>query len=138
MPVIHGIGTNQNVLKLINRHESFMTMVITLWDDPLDDTGCNTITPGADPGGGRTRRAPPKIGKNKIFWRKIVIFHTKYPKNYLPLPPLGVIFLSDLSPNLKSWIRPCTHLIFFLIVTWHYAHIFVYPVPSCLSFSYGR
>jgi hypothetical protein len=30
-------------------------------------------------GGGR--RAPPKIGKNMIFWRKIVIFHTKYPKN---------------------------------------------------------
>jgi hypothetical protein len=28
--------------------------------------------------GGRT---PPKIGKNMIFWRKIVIFHTKYPKN---------------------------------------------------------
>ena len=23
---------------------------------------------------------PPKIGKNKICWRKIVIFHTKYPK----------------------------------------------------------
>jgi hypothetical protein len=21
---------------------------------------------------------PPKIGKNMIFWRKIVIFHTKY------------------------------------------------------------
>ena len=40
---------------------------------------------GADPGGGgRTRRPspPPKIGKNKIFWRKIVIFHTKYPKNF--------------------------------------------------------
>jgi hypothetical protein len=36
---------------------------------------------GADPGGGRTRRAtPPKIGKNMIFWRKIVIFHTNYPK----------------------------------------------------------
>ena len=32
---------------------------------------------GADLGA----RAPPKIGKNKIFWRKIVIFHTKYPKN---------------------------------------------------------
>ena len=30
---------------------------------------------GADPG-------PPKIGKNMIFWRKIVIFHTKYPKNF--------------------------------------------------------
>ena len=37
---------------------------------------------GADPvgrGGGGAR--PPKIGKNMIFWRKIVIFHTKYPKN---------------------------------------------------------
>jgi hypothetical protein len=22
---------------------------------------------------------PPKIGKNMIFWHKIVIFHTKYP-----------------------------------------------------------
>jgi hypothetical protein len=30
--------------------------------------------------GGKSRsRAPPKIGKNMIFWRKIVIFHTKYP-----------------------------------------------------------
>ena len=27
-------------------------------------------------------RAPPKIGKNMIFWRKIVIFHMKYPKNF--------------------------------------------------------
>jgi hypothetical protein len=37
---------------------------------------------GADPGGrgGTPARAPPKIGKNMIFWRKIVIFHTKYPK----------------------------------------------------------
>ena len=34
---------------------------------------------GADPEGGD---APPKIGKNMIFWRKIVIFHTKYPKNF--------------------------------------------------------
>jgi hypothetical protein len=33
--------------------------------------------------GGRTRRAPsPKIGKNMIFWLKIVIFHTKYPKTF--------------------------------------------------------
>jgi hypothetical protein len=39
----------------------------------------NTI-PGADPGGeGRT---PSKIGNNMIFWRKIVIFHTEYPKNF--------------------------------------------------------
>ena len=25
---------------------------------------------------------PPKIGKNKIFWCKIVIFHTKYPNKF--------------------------------------------------------
>jgi hypothetical protein len=32
-------------------------------------------------GGSRGARTPPKIGKNIIFLRKIVIFHTKYPKN---------------------------------------------------------
>jgi hypothetical protein len=32
--------------------------------------------------GGAPGAPPPKIGKNKIFWRKIVIFHTKYPKNF--------------------------------------------------------
>jgi hypothetical protein len=25
---------------------------------------------------------PPKIGENKKIWRKIVIFHTKYPKKF--------------------------------------------------------
>jgi hypothetical protein len=29
-----------------------------------------------------TTGADPKIEKNKIVWRKIVIFHTKYPKNF--------------------------------------------------------
>jgi hypothetical protein len=33
-------------------------------------------------GGAHPAGAPPKIGKNMIFWRKIVIFHTKYPKNF--------------------------------------------------------
>jgi hypothetical protein len=32
--------------------------------------------------GGHTRRPPPKIGKNMIFGGKIVILHTKYPKNF--------------------------------------------------------
>ena len=39
---------------------------------------------GADPGGGAPGARPPpppKIGKKLFFWRKIVIFHTKYPKN---------------------------------------------------------
>jgi hypothetical protein len=40
----------------------------------------NTPYTGADPGGAHPARAHPKIGKNMIFWRKIVIFHTKYLK----------------------------------------------------------
>jgi hypothetical protein len=55
----------------------------------LSDNNCictnNYYSPGADPGGrGHTRCMPPppkKFGKNMIFWHKIVIFHTKYPKN---------------------------------------------------------
>jgi hypothetical protein len=31
---------------------------------------------------GKLDARPPKIGKNKIFWSKIVIFHTKYPNNF--------------------------------------------------------
>ena len=42
---------------------------------------CFSKLAGADPGG-RTRRASPlKLEKN-IFWRKIVISHTKYPKHF--------------------------------------------------------
>jgi hypothetical protein len=37
---------------------------------------------GADPGGGAPGVRPPKIGKNMIFWRKIVIFHTKYRNKF--------------------------------------------------------
>jgi hypothetical protein len=53
---------------------------------------------GADPGGGAHRaRAPLNLKKKWFFWRKIVIFHTKYPqKKNLSAPP-----------NLKSWIHPC-------------------------------
>ena len=40
---------------------------------------------GAYSGGGGAHPAraptPPKIEKKMIFWRKIVIFHTKYLKN---------------------------------------------------------
>ena len=35
--------------------------------------------PGAPP------PPPPKMGKNKIFWRKIVIFQTKTQKKFAPL-----------------------------------------------------
>jgi hypothetical protein len=32
--------------------------------------------------GGGDARPPLKLEKNMIFWRKIVIFHTKYPKHF--------------------------------------------------------
>ena len=35
-----------------------------------------------------------KIGKNMIFWRKIVIFHTKYPKNFRASLRSAQFFLS--------------------------------------------
>jgi hypothetical protein len=36
----------------------------------------------ADPGAAHPASAPSKIEKNLIFWHKIVIFHTKYPKYF--------------------------------------------------------
>jgi hypothetical protein len=33
-------------------------------------------------GGGVHPARPPKNGKNMIFWRKIVIFHSKYPNKF--------------------------------------------------------
>jgi hypothetical protein len=37
---------------------------------------------GSRGGGGGATSPPKKIGKNMIFLRKIVIFHTKYPNNF--------------------------------------------------------
>ena len=57
--------------------------------------------------GGLTRRPPsPKIGKNMIFLRKIVIFHRKYPNNFRASLRSARFLLSAPPPNLKSWIRP--------------------------------
>ena len=50
-------------------------------------------SPGADPGDAPGAR-PPKIGKNMIFWRKIAIFHTKYPKNFRASLRSAQFFLS--------------------------------------------
>ena len=63
---------------------------------------------GADPGGGGAHpaRAPPKIGKNKIFWRKIVIFTRNTPTFFAP-PSAWRNFFKCAPSNLKSWIRPC-------------------------------
>jgi hypothetical protein len=66
---------------------------------------------GADPGGAPP---PPKIGKNMIFWRKMVIFHTKYPKNFAPPSAIGknmifwrkiVIFHTKYPKNFRASLR---------------------------------
>ena len=68
---------------------------------------------------GRIQGAPlPKIGKNMLLWRKIVIFLHEIPQKFSRLPPLGVIFLSAppyleiLDPPLQ-WVDqgPVTPLI---------------------------
>ena len=67
---------------------------------------------GGSRGGGRTRPEPPlKWEKKRFFWRKIVIFHTKYPKNFRApsarrnffkcAPPL----LEILDPPLNSTVE---------------------------------
>jgi hypothetical protein len=86
--------------------------------------------PGADPARGASGARPPlKLEKIWFFWRKIVIFHTKYPKNFRaslrsahffkvhPPPP----------PNLKSWIRPCCQsLIPGLTISLAYIYIYIH------------
>jgi hypothetical protein len=55
-------------------------------------------------GRGRTRRAPPnKIGKNMIVWHIIVIFHTKYPKQFRASLCSARFFLSAPPPPPLTW-----------------------------------
>jgi hypothetical protein len=41
-----------------------------------------------------------------IFWRKIVIFHTKYPNKFRASLRSAQFFRVRPPPNFKSWIRP--------------------------------
>ena len=61
---------------------------------PVTRTILQARIQGAHP----VRPLPLKLEKSMICMRKIVIFHTKYPKNFKCAPP---------PPNLKSWIRAC-------------------------------
>jgi hypothetical protein len=72
---------------------------IAVWNCPHTYQG--RIQWGAHPA-----RAPLKLGKIWFFWRKIVIFHTKYPK-ILRTSLRSALFFWVRPPNLKSWIRPC-------------------------------
>jgi hypothetical protein len=73
----------------------------------MDDTVgyyCYIASRGGSKRGGAPGARPPKIGKKYDFWRKIVIFHTKYPNNFFKYAP----------PNLKSWIRPGFNISFYV------------------------
>jgi hypothetical protein len=64
-------------------------MISVLASSVVDDTRGGSRGGGGGGGGGGTPGArPPKIGKNMIFWRKIVIFHTKYLKEIFKCAPL--------------------------------------------------
>jgi hypothetical protein len=52
-----------------------------LYRHPLVDIN-NINVPWQTDSGGAPGALPPKIGKDVIFLRKMVIFHTKYPKNF--------------------------------------------------------
>ena len=58
--------------------------------------------------GAHPARAPSKIGKNMIFWRKSWFF-TRNTQTIFALPSAQRNFFKcdPLPPNLKSWIRPC-------------------------------
>jgi hypothetical protein len=58
------------------------TVRVHISTQSYDNNNLHMSTPGADSGGSAPGAPPPKIGKNMNFWRKIVIFHTKYPKNF--------------------------------------------------------
>ena len=66
-----------------------------------------------------------------IFWRKIMIFHTKYPKNFAP-PFARHNFFKCTPPNLKSWIRTCIILSLIQANQSFLLHIAVYTIEITL------
>ena len=67
--------------------------------------------------------APLKIGKNIIFWRKIVIFHTKYPNIFRAPPPVtwnpgsAPVCVIDMLSSLiieRFWSLECARCVLFL------------------------
>ena len=55
----------------------------------------NSDSPGANPGGGGGAPGAPlplKLEKDMIFWRKIVIFYTIYPKMFAPPSARRIFF----------------------------------------------
>ena len=68
----------QNSIVQINLSITSLRLILNF--RPVFDDQCPR---GGSRGEGATGASPyPIIRKNMIFWRKIVIFHTKYPKHF--------------------------------------------------------
>ena len=67
------------------RQQSFFLRTLSDWNrlpQPIVISRSVAMSKDAARGGSRGGGRPPKIEKNMILWRKIVIFHTKYPNNF--------------------------------------------------------
>ena len=78
---------------------------------------------------------PPKIGKNMIFWRKIVIFHTKYPNNFrASLRPAQFFFkcapLLTWNPGSVPVILLHDSYFVFLLITLHLGDKIMHQITS--------
>jgi hypothetical protein len=76
-------------LTLKSSREPASTTVNGTWFHPLMDLGKKVCVLGSD----LSESMVSSCGKNMIFWRKIVIFHTKYPKNFRASPLSAQFFL---------------------------------------------
>ena len=91
----------QVVLNILFHNRVLLSLNVVSGTPRMSGMRTHNVSRGGCRGG-----RPPKIGKNMIFWRKIVIFHTKYPNNF-SASLRSVQFFSSAPPsNLKSWIRP--------------------------------
>ena len=87
---------NKSIYYFFKINTSFRrSMLISFWID----------APGTDPGGRTRRPSPLNLETIWFSWRKIVIFHTKYPNNFRASLRSAQFFKVP-PPNLKSWIRP--------------------------------
>jgi hypothetical protein len=80
-------NTKYLVTKLVHVHQQkYIDHILSMYQVfPVCFGGPYAISRGGSRGEGtHPAPPPPTIRKNMIFWRKIVIFHTKYPKNVRP------------------------------------------------------
>ena len=149
--IIHHIHVLQ-----ISTNTSFITETgSTISNDQYNLSKRTTNSRGGFGGGAHPARPPHlKLEKIWFFWRKIVIFHMKYPKNFacpslklekydffgikswfstrntpkIFAPPSARRNFFKCAPNLKSWIRPWKHYYYFIkiIQVYFWTSLFIF------------